>query len=371
MIKEKSRIFYTKPSITEREVELATDAARNGWGDKCYEYIHQFETNFKNHLGCKFAISTSSCTGALHMGLVASDIQPGDEVILADTNWIATVSPIHHIGAVPVFVDILPDSWCIDPSAVEKAITKKTKAIIATHIYGNLCDMDRLMEIGKKHNIPIVEDAAEALGSKWRNIRAGNIGKFGVFSFHGSKTITTGEGGMFATNDEALFEKLRTLSNHGRSASSKKQFWPEMVGFKYKISNIQAALGVGQLERIDTLIARKRAILKFYKDGMKIFSKVSLNPEPSHTINGSWMPTVVFSEESGVTREKLQAAFAKENVDARVFFWPLSSLPMFKPQRENINAYSIPERSINLPSYHDIQEQDLERVLVVLKNVLK
>ncbi len=367
---EKSRIFYTKPSVTELEVGLATDAARNGWGEKCYDYIHKFEDNFRKHLGSSFAISTSSCTGALHMGLAALNIGPGDEIILADTNWVATVSPIQYLGAKPVFVDILPDSWCIDPVFVEKAITSKTKAIIATHIYGNLCDMDRLLEIGKKHDIPVIEDAAEAIGSKWRGIRAGNLGKFGVFSFHGSKTITTGEGGMFVTNDERLFSRVLTLSNHGRSMSTQKQFWPDTIGFKYKLSNLQAALGVGQLERIESLIARKREILIKYKSGLSNLAEISLNPEPEHATNGSWMPTAVFSEKSQVTREKLQVAFARENVDARVFFWPLSSLPMFKEQPENVNAYSIPRRAINLPSYHDIQDEDIHRVIEVLRGVI-
>ena len=156
---------------------------------------------FRQHLGVKYAIATSSCTGALHMGLAALGIGPGDEVIMADTNWIATAAPIVHLGAKPVFVDILPDSWCIDPELVEAAITPRTKAIIAVHLYGNLCDMDRLLAIGQKHGIPIIEDAAEAIGSDYHGKRAGSMGKFGTFSFHGTKTLTTGEGGMFVTND--------------------------------------------------------------------------------------------------------------------------------------------------------------------------
>lgn len=154
------RIHYTKPSITEHEVEYATDAARNGWGEDCYAYITRFEGAFKSYLGAQYAISTSSCTGALHMGMAALGIGPGDEVILADTNWIATAAPIVHLGATPVFVDILPDSWCIDPDLAEQAITPHTKAIIAVHLYGNLCDMDRLLAISEKYNIPLIEDSA-------------------------------------------------------------------------------------------------------------------------------------------------------------------------------------------------------------------
>ena len=194
-----SRIYYTKPSITDLEVRYATDAAMNGWGERCYEYIGRFEDLFREHLGVRYAIATSSCTGALHMGLAALGIGPGDEVILGDINWIASAAPVTYVGAKPVFVDVLPDTWCIDPEKAEASINSRTKAIIAVHLYGNLCDMDALLSIGEHHGIPIIEDAAEAIGSQWHGKRAGSMGNFGTFSFHGTKTITTGEGGMFVT----------------------------------------------------------------------------------------------------------------------------------------------------------------------------
>lgn len=366
-----SRIYYTKPSITELEVRYATDAAANGWGDKCYEYINRFEDAFKEHLGVKYAIATSSCTGALHMGMAALGIGPGDEVIMADTNWVASVSPIVHLGATPIFVDILPDSWCIDPELVEKAITPRTKAIVAVHLYGNLCDMDSLLAIGAKHGIPVIEDAAEAIGSVWHGKRAGAMGKFGTFSFHGTKTLTTGEGGMFVTNDAELYEHVLTLSNHGRARGQTKQFWPDMVGFKYKMSNIQAAIGCAQMERIDELIARKREIFSYYRDNLSNLLHLSMNPEPADTTIGAWMPTVVLDEKISLGRDALQAAFAAENIDARVFFWPLSSLDVFESVRENKHAYQIPNRAINLPSYHDISEVELARVVATLSSLMK
>ncbi len=365
----KSRIHYTKPSITDLEVKYAADAAKNGWGEECYTYISNFENLFKQHLGVDYAIATSSCTGSLHMGMAALGIGPNDEVIMADTNWIATASPIVNLGAKPVFVDILPDSWCINPELVEAAITPNTKAIIAVHLYGNLCDMDRLLEIGSKYNIPVIEDAAEAIGSIYHGKRAGSMGKFGVFSFHGTKTLTTGEGGIFVTNDANLYERVLTLSNHGRSKEQVKQFWPDLVGFKYKISNIQAAIGCGQLERIDELVMKKREVFKMYQEKLNSIPGISLNSEDKGTVNGAWMPTVVFSKESGVKRETLQSAFKRENIDARVFFWPLSSLPMFQAKEKNLNAYSIPKRSINLPSYHDLSLVEQQRVVDVLYSI--
>ena len=366
-MQDKPRIYYTKPSITELEVRYATDAAANGWGDRCYEYIYRFEDAFKAHLGVEYAIATSSCTGALHMGMAALGIGLGDEVILADTNWIATAAPIVHLGAKPVFVDILPDSWCIDPALAEAAITPRTKAIVATHLYGNLCEMRELLEIGKRYGIPIIEDAAEAIGSVYHGKRAGSMGKFGSFSFHGTKTLTTGEGGMFVTNDGELYERVLTLSNHGRARGQVKQFWPEMVGFKYKMSNIQAAIGYGQMQRIDELIGRKREILKSYKEHLECLDGVSVNPEPEGTINGAWMPTIVFDKRTGVTREQLQSLFKSENIDARVFFHPLSSLSMFENKEVNVNSWNIPTRAINLPSYHDLKLYDLLSVLNLIK----
>lgn len=364
-----SRVLYTKPSITSLEVEYATDAATNGWGERCYDYIHRFEAQFCKHLGVRHAIATSSCTGAIHMGMAALGIGAGDEVIMADTNWIASAAPITYLGATPVFVDVLPDSWCIDPEKVERSITPRTKAILAVHIYGNLCEMDRLLAIGRHHGIPVIEDAAEAIGSQYHGQRAGSMGIFGAFSFHGTKTLTTGEGGMFVTNDSALYSKMLTLSNHGRALGQTRQFWPDMVGFKYKMSNIQAAIGCAQMERIDELVSRKREIFAAYQSRLTGHAGISMNPEPEGTINGAWMPTAVFPESSGVRREALQQAFAAADIDARVFFWPLSSLPMFQARPENKHAWSIPSRAINLPSFHDITQDELDRVCSVLLDV--
>ncbi|WP_404991686.1 DegT/DnrJ/EryC1/StrS family aminotransferase [Cupriavidus pauculus] len=364
-----SRIYYTKPSITELEVRYATDAAANGWGEHCYDYIHKFEQGFAEHLGVKHAIATSSCTGAMHMGLAALGIGAGDEVILADINWIATASPIVHLGATPVLVDILPDTWCLDPRKVEAAITPRTRAIIATHIYGSLCDMDALMAIGQRHGIPVIEDAAEALGSAYGGKRAGAIGTFGTFSFHGTKTLTTGEGGMFVTNDPALYERVLTLNNHGRARGETRQFWSERVGFKYKMSNIQAAIGCAQLERIDELVDKKRAIFRWYQEALAPLAAVAkMNVEHAGTVNGYWMPTLVFDQDAGFDREAVLKRFKDENIDGRVFFWPLSALGVdgIPTDVDTPVAHDISPRSINLPSYHDMGPAEVERVANVL-----
>jgi perosamine synthetase len=363
-----ARIYYTKPSITELEVEYATDAARNGWGPRCYDYIHKFEAGFRSFSGASHAIATSSCTGAMHMGLSALGVGPGDEVILADINWIATAAPIVHVGATPVLVDILPDSWCIDPDAAEAAITSRTKAIVATHLYGNLCDLDRLSAIAKAHGVALIEDAAEGIGSRWRGRHVGSIGRFGTFSFHGTKTITTGEGGMFVTSDADLYETVLTLSNHGRSRNETRQFWANMVGFKYKISNVQAALGCAQLERVGDLIARKREIFLAYKESFAAMP-VAMNPEPDACVNGYWMPTLVFQPRDRRLKDRALDVLRERNVDARVFFHPLSALGHFEKRHETPISRDISSRAFNLPSYHDLNAEDIQRVVGAIADV--
>jgi len=365
-----NHIHYTKPSITELETRYAADAAANGWGERCYEYIERLESQFKQHLGVRHAIATSSGTGALHLGMAGLGISSGDEVILADINWIASAAPIVHLGAKPVLVDVLPDTWCLDPAAVEAAITPRTKAILAVHLYGNLCDMDALAAIALRHGLHLIEDAAEAIGSVWHGRRAGSMGDFGAFSFHGTKTITTGEGGMFVTNDDDLYQRVLTLSNHGRARGETRQFWPERIGFKYKMSNVQAAIGCAQVERIDELVAGKRRVFEAYRDALAGLP-ISMNPEPPDTTNGYWMPTMVVEEGMPFDRNGLLSAFKADNIDGRVFFWPLSSLGLLEADSPNAVSKSISWRAINLPSYHDLEDTAIARVAMAIQSVLR
>lgn len=359
------KIPYAKPSITQLEIDYVNDAVTNGWGEQRNLYIDRFEREFAEHLGVKHAIATSSCTGGLHMGLSALDIGPGDEVILADSNWVATVAPVVHLGATPIFVDVLSDTWCIDPSLVKDVITPKTKAIIATHLYGNLADMNELLKIGKQHGIPVIEDAAEAIGSKHLGQRAGSIGLFGVFSFHGSKTITTGEGGMFVTSDANLFERVLTLSNHGRDKNEKRMFWPSVVGFKYKMSNVQAALGCAQLSRFDSLVAKRQRVLASYKRAILPLGGISMNPEQVGSENGAWMPTVIFEEKSNSSL-LIQSEMRQSGIDVRPFFVPLSKTGLFLSQKSSSVSKHLYDCGMNLPSFFDLNEDEQKKVIEVL-----
>lgn len=361
-----SRIAYVKPSITKLEIDMVTAAATNGWGSNSYSYVTEFENRFASKIGTRHAIATSSCTGALHLGLKAIGVSPGDEIILADTNWVATLAPISYLGAKPIFVDIQEDSWCIDVNKVRDQITPKTKALIATHLYGNLCDMDQLASIAREFHLTLIEDAAEALGSAYKGKHAGSIGHFGVFSFHGTKTITTGEGGMLTTDSLELSNSVRVLNNHGRDPNETRQFWPAEIGYKYKMTNIQAALGIGQLDRFDELIDRKREILAYYLESLSSYPEVRLNIKQDSCVSGAWMPNAVFTFESGIRREELVDRFTAADIDARVFFWPLSDLGFYETKSHSSNSRELASRSINLPSFHDMTLADQDQVLEVL-----
>jgi perosamine synthetase len=360
------KIPITRPSITSLEIEYVNDAVANGWGSKCYDYIYRFEKEFATYQETKFALATSSCTGAIHIALMALGVQAGDEVIVPEITWIASVEPILYIGAKPVFVDVLPDTWCIDPEKIEAAITDKTKAIIPVHVYGNLCEMDKIMEIARKHKLVVLEDAAEALGSEYKESKAGSIGDAGVFSFHGTKAMTTGEGGMLVTNNENLFTRAKILNDHGRDPKIGKTFWMAEYGYKYKMSNIQAALGCAQLQRIGELIDKKREIFGWYRELLADLPCI-INSERPGTKNTYWMPTAIIDDTINFDREALFAYMKENNIDSRPFFYPLSSLPMFEKKATNTVSYDIYKRGINLPSYHDLDIENVKYVVNCLK----
>lgn len=363
------KTHYTKPSITDLEVQYVTDAAANGWGDRCYEYIEMFESKLRGAFDAQYAIATSSCTGALQMGLHALGLGRGDEVIMADTNWVATAAPVLHLGATPVLVDIEPDSWCIDPEAVVESLTPNTKAIVATHLYGNVADMERLQSIAVEAGVSLIEDAAEAIGSYWRERHVGGLGTFGVFSFHGSKTITTGEGGALVTDDPELHCTVLQLSNHGRSQSQMLDFIPDRIGYKYKISNVQAALGCAQFERFEELVQRKRTIFETYRSLLSDLP-VYWNVERPSCQNGYWLPTIVPMRQAKFDRKGFINECRQQDIDVRPFFRPLSSMGAVRKKavcRPNCQSEFAGEFGVNLPSYFDMTEQQQVSVSSTLK----
>lgn len=366
----KKIISLCDAQISIKDNALVSKAMRNGWGEKNYTYVHLFEKKFAKKLNIKYALATSSCTGALHIAIAALDLPRGSEVIMADSNWIATLSPVIHLGLKPVLVDVRLDSWCIDPFEIEKRINKNTSLIIATHLYGNVCEMKMINKIAKKNKIPVIEDSAEALGSKINNKFCGTLSDIGCFSFHGSKTLTTGEGGMIVTNKKNIYEKCKILNNHGRTAKEFKFFTASYIGFKYKMTNLQAAIGLSQLKDLNKKISKKRKIFKTYKKNL-LNINIKMNTENRSEYNSYWMTNIVFDKKYKVDIKKLMNYLEKRNIQTRPFFPPLSQMKLFKLKKNNKNAYSLHKNSINLPSSLTLRQNDILQVCNLIKKYLK
>ncbi len=376
MIVAQTRIPVAGPSITEREVELTAEAARTAWFKDHYVYNQRFEQAIADYVGVRYAVSVPHCTAALHLALAANSIGAGDEVIAPDVTWIASVAPIVYVGATPILCHVLSDTWCLDPEAVEATITPRTRAIIGVDLYGSMCDWPALQSIADRHNLVLIEDAAEALGSSLDGKRAGSFGNSAAFSFHGSKTVVTGEGGMFVTDDEATWKRVLFLRDHGRNPND-KNFLNSEIAFKYRMSAVQAALGCAQMERIDELIATKRQIFKWYDERLKGLQGVQLNFEPPGVSNSYWMVTAIADPGYGLDKFAMINEMNKRNIDTRPFFSQLSTLPAFDDRpaskaflRSNHTDAQIANYGINLPSGYNMTEELVDIVCGAYREIL-
>jgi len=370
------RIPIAGPWITQREIDYVTDAVTHAWYADHNIYHARFEEAFARYVGRAHAISLPSCTSALHLALLAAGVGPGDEVVVPDATWIASAAPISYVGATPVFADIDPASWCLAADSLEEWITPRTKAVIPVDLYGNMPDMEGLQAVAARHGLTFIEDAAEAIGSEYGGRKAGSFGGAATFSFHGSKTLTTGEGGMLVTDDDALWKRCQFLRDHGRSPGDQSFFNAE-VGYKYKMSGMQAALGLAQLERIEELIARKREVFGWYREELDGLAGVTLNSEAPGVKNTYWMVTVVLDESLGMDKAALMELLRERGIDCRPFFHPLSSLPAYAHlgvadacRERNANAYRISARGVNLPSSLTLTRDDVALVCRRLRELL-
>jgi len=361
-------ILTACPSVTKKEIDYVTDAITNGHGEHWGDYIKKFEKSFAEYIGVKHSMSTSSCTGALHLSLVGLGIGHGDEVIVPDTSWIATASAVTYVGATPVFADVDKDSWCLSAHDIINKLTHKTKAIIPVHLYGNPADMTSIMQIANEYDLKVVEDAAPSVGSLYNGKRTGGFGDVGCFSFQGAKMLSTGEGGMLVTNNSDVFDRIKHFSEHGRSGSG---FDISDIGFKYKMSNLQAAFGLAQLERVDELVAKKRQIYEWYSEYLDDVDGLQLNKKPDeHSQSNYWMTSIVLDKDFGVSREWIMAELKQRGIDTRPFFQPMSSFRMFKDQNNRV-AKRIGSDGINLPSAHYLTREDIFYVCDRLKSILR
>jgi perosamine synthetase len=365
------------PSITQKEIDYVAEATAGAWYEDAGRFNARFERTFADYVGARHAISLPSCTSAIHLSLVALGIGPGHEVVVSDVTSIASAAPVAYVGAMQVFADIDPLTWCLDPQSFAACITPRTRAVIPIDLYGGMPDMDAIRGIASDHGIAVIEDAAAAIGSQYRGRRAGAFGDTGVFSFHGSKTLTTGEGGMLVTDRDDLYERALVLRDHGRLPGD-RVFMNGEVAFKYKMSALQAALGLAQLERIDELVARKRQIFAWYRDEIGGLPGVTLNHEPNDVFNSYNMVTIVLDPAYGLDKMALMDRLATKGIDTRPLFTPLSDIPAYRATDEatrararNRIAHRLTPYGVNLPSALRLEREDVTRVCRELKNVLR
>jgi perosamine synthetase len=368
MYKPDKLILTAGPSISNKEVKYVLDAVKNGWNDQYNHYIKKFEKTFADYIGVKHAWSTSSGTGALHVAVLALDIKRGDEVIIPEITFAASANVVEYVGAKPVFVDVERDTWTIDPNEIEKKITKKTKAIMPVHIYGNVADMDPIKKIAKKYGLKVIEDACPSVGAEYKGKRTGSLSDIAGFSFQGAKAMVTGEGGMVVTNSDDLYEKASYWGNHAKDRN--KAFWHTDVGYMYRMANLLAALGLAQIERNDVFVAKKRKIFSWYKKRLGDIEGLSMNVEREGTKSIYWMSSIVLDRDFGLTRDELMARLKEEKIDTRPFFYPLSMFPMWKEQKTP-NAHHVGLNGINLPSGVNLTEEQVDFVAKTIRRILK
>lgn len=319
-------IYMSGPWITEHEIKVVEDCMRNGWYS--YEYVEKFQREFARYHNRKYGIMTPNCTTALHLLLTAMGIKDGDEVIAPECTWVGSTAGITYLRAKPVFCDIEPVHWCMDPVSLGQSITPRTKAVIVVDVFGNMPLMDEIMAVAEKQGIPVIEDAAEALGSTYKGKRAGSFGIASVFSFHRTKTVVTGEGGMLLLDDDKLYERCMFLRDHGRKPDGPSYYVYE-VTYKYMPFSLQAAMGYAQFQRLDELVGKKRWIFEQYKKRLGGIEDIEFNAEPVGGFNSVWITALLIGKSYGMSKLDAMDKLKAMGLPTRPFFYPLSSLPAY------------------------------------------
>ena len=354
-----------KPSIGELEKRYVAEALESGWISSKGAFLERFERDFAAYLGAEHGIAVVNGTAALHLAFLALGIGPGDEVIAPTLTYIASINAIAYTGATPVFVDSEPTWWNMDPRLVEQAITPRTRAIEVVHLYGHPTDMDPILEIAARHDISVVEDAAESHGALYKGRKVGALGTVGCFSFFGNKIITTGEGGMLTTDDTELAERARHL--RGQGVSPTRTYWHDIMGYNYRMTNVAAALGCAQLERVDETLAAKATIAAWYRRHLNGIEGVTLQQQAPWAHSVYWMNSILVSAD---VRDALMAYLADQGIETRPFFHPAHTMPVYSSRVRFPVAERLGSSGINLPSYPGLEEDDVATICAAIRRFL-
>jgi perosamine synthetase len=361
------KIPIYQPSLSGNEKKYVLDCLDSTWISSKGKYISLFENSFAEFIGVKHAAAVSNGTVALHLALLAVGVGPGDEVIVPTLTYISSVNAITYSGATPVFVDSLTDTWQMNPEDVKNKITEKTKAIMVVHLYGHPCNMDSLVSISKQHNLFLIEDCAEAIGSKYEGHYAGTFGDIATFSFFGNKTITTGEGGMVVTNDETLND--RVFHFKGQGLAKHREYWHDVIGYNYRMTNICAAIGLAQLEQINTFIQRKLEIAANYNEAFRN-SDIQFHQSHHDVTHSYWMCSVLVPDAE--KREPLREHLKLNGIETRPLFYPIHTMPMYSDKfQRHVVAEDLAWRGINLPSFPELTDDQVGHIVEVILKYFK
>jgi len=358
------------PDLCGNEKKYVNDCLDTTWISSNGTYINRFEDAFCDYINTKHAISCCNGTVALHLPLLALEIKPGDEVIVPSFTYIATANAVSYCGAKPVFADCLLDTWNINPEDIVKKITPKTKAIIAVHLYGNPCDMDSILDIAKKYNLYVIEDAAESHGATYKNKKTGSFGDAGTFSFFGNKIITTGEGGMVVTNSQELNDKMRLLK--GQGMDSKRRYWFNVIGYNYRMTNIEAAIGLAQLEDVEKHIKARKRVAAIYDSAFSEMREYLITQQVTKQADSvHWMYSIVLTDKSKITRDELMLKLYDDGIETRPLFYPMHVMPPYYDNTSDcINAVKISYNGINIPTHSKLTDDDIEYIVSRIKHYI-
>lgn len=365
----RKKISFAGPWITQKEIDYVADAVKNGWYEAFDMHVRKLEKSVADYIGMKYAVATHCCTLALHLSCAALGLKKGDEVICTDFSWVATAYAISYTGAIPVFVDIDPDSWCIDPQAIEQAITRNTKAIMLVHTFGHPAEMANIMDIAHRHNLFVIEDAAPAMGAAYKSKKVGSFGDCGCFSFHGAKITVSGEGGILLTNDEQIYRKAALLASMGRT-DSKAVFWSDFLGYQYTMGNLPAAVALAQVERIEELVAKKRQIFEWYYTRLNCIAKIKIIKEKENCFSNYCYPSILIKDVAREVRDLLLLRLKEKNIHCRPAFPRMSLFPEFEQRFPNPVAAMVERCGISLPSAANLTEDDVDFVCSTLKALI-
>ena len=364
------RIQVAVTNLSGNEKKYVDDCLDTTWISSNGKYVKQFEESFAQYLNAKKAISCCNGTVALHVPLIALGLKSGDEVLVPSLTYIATANAVRYCGATPVFVDCLRDTWNMDPVDAERKITKNTKGIMPVHLYGNPSDMDAVMDIAKRHNLFVLEDAAECHGASYKGKMAGSMGDAGIFSFFGNKIITCGEGGMIVCNDEKLDAAMRQLKGQGQDPN--RRYWFTEVGYNYRMTNVAAAIGLGQLEHIDEHIAERRRVADWYFEELKDFTE---NIEFQKVTEGAesvwWMFSVLIKDNVKISRDEIMRIMDEKGIETRPVFYPMHVMPVYEDKNAQcpVSEY-VSSRGINLPTHALLSREDIKFICDTLKSCI-